>query len=256
VGALAVKNMAESYPKCAINAQLGRQALVFGADGARSLERLVVESFTFTFHDPDSTATWNVDEARAMIARDPRPPLRVDPNWLKGWLATEETFDPGHLDHIPVSKRKEPGILIRVANIEEPGAPIKWVYILVDGSHRAALALREGRAFHAYLLSEPEQYAICTCTTAHGEVGKMPTVATANQRGWTHEEIDQRSSLHLAEDWGPLHMSSVRRAWLELTCGHAWFAFGDYEIRIPTGVLAATALFVMGLALLFIVAPR
>jgi hypothetical protein len=84
----------------------------------------------------------------------------------------------------------------------------------------------------------------------------MPTLAAANQRGWTDEEIDDHSSLHLAEDWGPLHLSVVRRAWLELTCGYVWFAFGDYEIRIPTGVLAAAALFVVGLALLFIGAPR
>ena len=248
--------MAESCPKCAINAQMNRRALVLAADGARLVEQLVVESFTFTFHDPESTATWNVDEARAMIARVPRPPLPLDPTWLKGWLATKETFDPGHLDHIPASRREEPGILIRVANIEAPGAPIRWVYILIDGSHRAALALRQGRTFYAYLLSEQEQYSICTYTLAGGEAGNMPTLGTAKQRGWADGDIDERSTLHLAEDWGPLHMSALRGAWLELTCGYAWFAVGDYEIRIPTGVLAAAALFVLGLAILFIMAPR
>ena len=57
-----------------------------------------------------------------------------------------------------------------------PDAPMSDFGILIDGSHRAALALRDGRDFFAYLLTEQEQRSICTYTV-EGKVTEIPQIA-------------------------------------------------------------------------------
>jgi hypothetical protein len=48
--------------------------------------------------------------------------------------------------------------------------------ILIDGSHRAAMALRDGRDFSAYLLTEQEQRSVCTYKV-EGKVAEIPQIA-------------------------------------------------------------------------------
>ena len=57
-----------------------------------------------------------------------------------------------------------------------PDAPMFDFGILIDGSHRAALALRDGRDFFACLLTEQEQRSICTYTV-EGKVTAIPQIA-------------------------------------------------------------------------------
>ena len=59
------------------------------------------ETFTFTFHDPESSCTWDADQARAIITSKPRRPVEVPQAWLGQWLSKKETFVPEHVDHIP-----------------------------------------------------------------------------------------------------------------------------------------------------------
>lgn len=58
--------------------------------------------------------------------------------------------------------------MIFIATATYPGAPMHWEPVLIAGNHRAALALRQGRQFFAYLLTEPEQYSIATTSVGGG----------------------------------------------------------------------------------------
>jgi hypothetical protein len=50
-----------------------------------------------------------------------------------------------------------------------------------------ALALRDGRGFYAYKLTEKEQYSICTYTPEGGPPGEMPLMSTCGcKHGWQH----------------------------------------------------------------------
>ena len=69
-----------------------------------------------------------------------------------------------------------PGIFVVITVAARPGAPMFDFGILIDGSHRAALALRDGRDFSAYLLTEQEQRSICTYTV-EGKVTEIPLIA-------------------------------------------------------------------------------
>ena len=100
----------------------------------------------------------------------------IEPVDLADWLRSRGTITPRHLDHIPVAKRGVPGIFVVITVAPGPGAPMSDFGILIDGSHRAALALREGRDFYAYLLTEQEQRSICTYTV-EGKVTEIPQIA-------------------------------------------------------------------------------
>ncbi len=174
-------------PKCDTNALFDKHYLVFDGNGPPGRQTLFRESFTFQFHNPNAELVWDVEQARAILAAHPRLPILVNSEWLKAWLGEKETFVPEHLDHIPTPKREQPGILLRIAHAQRPDQPIEWLPILVDGSHRAALALRDGRDFFAYELTEKEQYSICTYTPEGGRPGKMPLISSCGCKyTWQH----------------------------------------------------------------------
>lgn len=85
------------------------------------------------------------------------------------------TITSGHLNHIPADRRDEPGIVVVVSTAIGPEAPLYELPVLIDGSHRAALALHDGREFFAYLLTEDEQRSICTYRVG-GQVTEIPLV--------------------------------------------------------------------------------
>lgn len=81
---------------------------------------------------------------------------RVDPAGLASWL--EHVFiDQRHIDHIPTEL--EPGLMVTFpAGLGRP---------LIDGNHRAARALRDGREFFVHLLPQAE-----TLTLLRSSMGK------------------------------------------------------------------------------------
>jgi hypothetical protein len=89
------------------------------------------------------------------------------------WLTERTSITPEHLDHIPASKLDEPGILIEI--IAGPsGCQPKPFRILIDGTHRAARKLRDHQDYWAFLLTEAEQYSICTYRL-EGRVAELPS---------------------------------------------------------------------------------
>ena len=143
------------------------------------------EIYTFSMTGPDSELSWDIARAQKLLAQRPRKPKKLDPVELADWLRTRVTITPGHLDHIPVEKRGLPGIFVVITVAAGPDAPMSDFGILIDGSHRAALALRDGRDFYAYLLTEQEQRSICTYTV-EGKVTEIPRIAAGP--GITHED--------------------------------------------------------------------
>ena len=132
-----------------------------------------VEIYSFGTTEPAAELSWNIDQARALIAARPRAALPLDPVWLRGWLAERSGFTPEHLDHIPDDRLAEPGILVELMACPPGGEPEPF-RILIDGTHRAARRLRDGQKFWAYLLTEEEQRAISTYRRG-GDLTAMPT---------------------------------------------------------------------------------
>ena len=120
------------------------------------------EIYTFSMTGPDSELSWDIVRARQFIAMRPRAPKKLDPAELHRWLHGRVAITPQHRDHIPAEKRAEPGIFVVITVAPGANAPMYEFGILIDGSHRAALALRDGQDFHAYLLTEEEQRSIYT----------------------------------------------------------------------------------------------
>jgi hypothetical protein len=135
------------------------------------------ELYTFTFLTPDGPAelSWNIEAARRLLAERPREPRQLNTLSLLAWLRRHVTITEQHLDHLPDDVLEEPGIMVVIETAEAPGAPLREFAILIDGSHRAARAVRDGRRYRAYLLTEQEQASIATYTL-NGKVEPMPTI--------------------------------------------------------------------------------
>lgn len=143
------------------------------------------EIYTLSMTGPDSELSSDIARAQELLTLLPRTPKKLDRVDLADWLRSRVTITPRHLDHIPVAKRGVPGIFVVISVAARPDAPMFDFGILIDGSHRAALALRDGRDFFAYLLTEQEQRSICT-HTVEGMVTEIPRIAAGP--GITPEE--------------------------------------------------------------------
>ena len=132
------------------------------------------EVYSFGLADPPAQLDWDIDRARRLIAARPRIAQRVDPDWLRRWLAERTAITLEHLGHIPADKIEEPGIVVEVM-ASPPGARPLPFRILIDGTHRLARRLWDAQECWAYLLTEDEQASICTYRL-RGEVVPSPTL--------------------------------------------------------------------------------
>src|SRR5262245_5773939 len=105
----------------------------------------VPETYTFGTTDPQAELEWAVDAARRIIAARTRAPDQLDPAWLLPWLVERSHFTLEHLQHIPVDRLDEPGILVEILDgpLDTRPEPFR---ILIGGTHRAARWMLESRA--------------------------------------------------------------------------------------------------------------
>jgi len=97
---------------------------------------------------------FDVDRARA-LAGDGREPVEVDDESVR------ESIDNSEMDecHIPHVDPSIPGVIAHVSFENGPGDVVTG-HLLIDGHHRAARCLRDGRPFFAFLLTEAESQAV------------------------------------------------------------------------------------------------
>src|SRR5207237_1071831 len=85
------------------------------------------------------------------LACDGREPVEVDEDSARASLG-DRPLDEGHVGHVDPA---QPGIIAHVEHRTDEGEVLAG-HVLIDGRHRAARCLREGRPFLAYLLTEEE----------------------------------------------------------------------------------------------------
>src|SRR5262249_11528149 len=106
---------------------------------------------------------FDVDKARA-LAGDGREPVEVEEESVRVEVESSELDEC----HVPPVDASIPGLIAHVWYPARPGE--EWHgHLLIDGHHRAARCLREGRTFRAYLLSEEESRAVLLCSPSGPE---------------------------------------------------------------------------------------
>ncbi len=102
------------------------------------------------FYHRKKTYKFDVDLA-IQIVSDGREPVEVDDDSLRNTLLKTEV-DEQHLPHVNIGR---PGIIANVTYHLDDGRTVT-AHVLIDGNHRAARSLQEGRPFSVYLLTEDE----------------------------------------------------------------------------------------------------
>jgi hypothetical protein len=97
---------------------------------------------------------FDVDRARELVA-DGREAVEVEEECVRLSVAESEMCEP-HVQHVNPAY---PGIIAHVRYRADDG---EWLrgHVLIDGHHRAARCLQDGRPFFAHLLTEQESLAI------------------------------------------------------------------------------------------------
>ncbi len=97
---------------------------------------------------------FDVDAARDLVG-DGREPVEVDDASVRLSMDGLKLVSE-HVDHVNPAF---PGIIAHVS-FPDPSGEVLRGHVLIDGNHRAARCLRDGRPFFAHLLSEPESEAV------------------------------------------------------------------------------------------------
>jgi hypothetical protein len=96
---------------------------------------------------------FDVDQAIALVG-DGREPVELDEESARASVE-QSALNEAHLPNVDPTV---PGIIAHVSYREE--GEVLHGHVLIDGHHRAARCLREGRPVLAYLLSEDESEAV------------------------------------------------------------------------------------------------
>ena len=141
---------------------------------ARLEERTLVgcETFSLVMHDPESSVTWDVDRAWQIVRLNPRP-AQVLPDDV-AFQGGDVDFE--HLEHIPLEQRGVPGLAVVLHNVLPDGTD-QTLVVQIDGSHRAALAVGEGRPHEVYVLTEQEHVACVMLYLVDGVPMPLPRIA-------------------------------------------------------------------------------
>jgi len=102
---------------------------------------------------------FDVEAARRLV-QDGREPVEVEEDGLRASVEFSR-IDEAHVGHVdPVV----PGLIAHIWFTDE--GVTHHGHVLIDGNHRAARCLRDGRPFLAYVLTEEESRAIVTVPAA------------------------------------------------------------------------------------------
>lgn len=144
---------------------------------AREEERATVgaETFSLVMHDPESSVTWNIDKAWQIVHAFPRSPRIIGTN-SPDYRFQGGEVDPDHLEHVPTEQREVPGLAVVLDNVQPDGTR-QVLLVQIDGSHRAALAEREGRPRLVYLLTEQEHTACVMLYLVDDVPQALPSIA-------------------------------------------------------------------------------
>jgi len=93
-------------------------------------------------------------EAARRFAADGREPVEVEPDSVRASVENS-SIDETHVGHVDPAY---PGIITHLW-FDDDGELVQ-AQLLIDGNHRAARCLRDGRPFFAYVLTEDESRAI------------------------------------------------------------------------------------------------
>lgn len=97
---------------------------------------------------------FDVDRALEMVG-DGREPVEVEEESVR--LSVEDSAIDA--EHVATVNLALPGIIAFIHYRDEEGT-VHRGHVLIDGHHRAARCLQEGRPFFAYLLDEEESVSI------------------------------------------------------------------------------------------------
>jgi hypothetical protein len=116
-------------------------------------------NYSFQITNPDVVLEWNVKRAWELVEASGRQPQEVDPGWVRRWLKDRSNLTPGHMDHIPAERLSDPILFDHIfTSRDDTAREVRWwpFYILVDGHHRAARALQEGKPIFGHTLTPAE----------------------------------------------------------------------------------------------------
>ncbi len=102
----------------------------------------------------DDLFEYDVERAKQLV-QDGREPVEVERGSARASV-DECRLDPRHVAHVDPSY---PGLIAHIW-YPAPDGEVYHAYVLIDGHHRAARCLAEGRPFLAFLLSEEESRAV------------------------------------------------------------------------------------------------
>jgi hypothetical protein len=112
----------------------------------------------YSWSDGHDFFVWDVTTAKEVLKQKPRPALPLPPEIIQMYLEVNKPVAE-HLDHIPEAERDVPGIMVLW--------PDKSL-TLIDGTHRAARALRDGTPYKVYVLNVMESI-YCQARAQHAD---------------------------------------------------------------------------------------
>jgi glutamate-1-semialdehyde 2,1-aminomutase len=153
------------------------------------------------YHYLDNTYEFVVDRARALV-QDGREPVEVDDESVEASVA-DSAIDDAHVGHVDPA---EPGIIAFIYHRADGGEEVE-AHLLIDGHHRAARCLREGRPFFAHLLTPEESRAIVL--RSPGRLGNNFNISKPR------EESDEAGDLHESTTLDYVVKYADSRPWAE-----------------------------------------
>jgi hypothetical protein len=107
-----------------------------------------------TYRYMNDAYEFDVERARVLVA-DGRAPVELEYDSVVGSVR-HCTIDEEHVGHVNPAY---PGIIAHLYYPVAPGEEVE-AHLLIDGNHRAARCLRDGRPYFVYLLTPEESRAV------------------------------------------------------------------------------------------------
>lgn len=149
--------------------------------------------YSFAFADLDLALSWNLGRAWSIALARIRAgalPELWSPADLARWIGQYSDVDLAHVDHLPadvvdsIGLAADVDVTLYAPWLELPADYVTRSTVLLDGNHRAARALRDGRPFASYFLSDAELRS-CLQSVATGPAAVLVVPHAFADRGAT-----------------------------------------------------------------------